>query len=145
MTTPMMIRMLRFLTILFGTAMFYFSAMGAEWCPKDKGSFPAAVVDLGEYKSFYFVPGSIYTENGQTAVVYFTKDDEIRNVSTAEGISEYFTSTVYEGPTNGFSCDSVTLEFESAWLIDENGERKEFRSGEVRAPLYKDHELVCTE
>lgn len=145
MTTPMMIRMFRFLTILFGTAMLSFSAMGAEWCPKDKGSFPAAVVDVGDYKSFYFVSGSIYNEHGQTAVVYLTKDNEVINVTSAEGVSEYFTSTVFNGPTNGFSCDSVTLEFESAWLIDENGERRKFRDGEVRAPQYKDHELVCTE
>jgi hypothetical protein len=136
--------MLRFLTILLGTSMLSLSAIGAEWCPKHKGSFPAAVVDLGEYKSFYFVPDSIYSEQGQTAVVYLTKNNQVFNITSAEGYSDYFTSTVYNGPANGFSCDSVTLEFESAWLTDENGQRKEFRNGEVRA-LYKNHVLDCSD
>jgi hypothetical protein len=137
--------MLRFLTIVIGTSLLSFSALGAEWCPKDRGSLPAAVVDVGEYKLFYFVPGRIYSEQGQTAVVYLTKNEQVIDINSAEGVSEYFTSTVYNGPTNGFSCDSVTLEFESAWLMDENGQRKDFRSGEVRELDHKSHELVCFE
>ncbi|WP_413582512.1 hypothetical protein [Bdellovibrio sp. HCB288] len=134
---------LRFVTVLFAALILSLAAVAAEWCPKDKGMFPAAVVDLGEYKSFYFVPGRIYSEQGQTAVVYLTKNNAVIGTTSAEGVSDYFSSTVFEGPTTGFSCDSVTLKFESAWLIDENGQRINFRIGEVRESHNKESELVC--
>ncbi|WP_413575742.1 hypothetical protein ACLVWU_15380 [Bdellovibrio sp. HCB290] len=134
---------LKFVTVLFGASVLSLAAVAAEWCPKDKGLFPAAVVDLGEYKAFYFVPGRIYSEQGQTAIVYLTKNNAVISTTSAEGISDYFSSTIFEGPSTGFSCDSVTLKFESAWLIDENGQRINFRIGEVRESDNEEHELVC--
>ncbi len=102
-------------------------------------------MDLGEYKLFYFVPDSIYSEQGQAATVYLTKAGKIMSVMEAEGGSDWFSSTEYKGERNGFSCDSISLDFEYAWFADENEKRNIFKQGEVRAPGYKRHELVCSE
>jgi hypothetical protein len=120
-------------------------AVATEWCPKHENKFPAAVVDLGQYKIFYFVPNSIYSEEAQVATVLLTKDKRIFEVSTAQGGSDWFSSTEYKGERSGFSCDSVSLDFQYAWYMDENGQRIVSHEGEVRATGFKQHDLACSE
>lgn len=35
------------------------------------------------------------------------------------------------------------MDFEGAWILDENGQRRLFHKGEAKAPGYERHNLVC--
>jgi hypothetical protein len=114
-----------------------------EWCPRHRGQFPAWVVDLGANKMFYFA-ASVSNPNWQNAIVYHTKNKKVISVSAAKGKSDWFSSISYEGGTSGFSCDAVTFIFESAWILDGNGNRKNFTQGKIRSSESQPSKLTCT-
>jgi hypothetical protein len=118
-------------------------ALADEWCPKYKDKNPSAVVDMGEYKMFYFTDGTFYSEVEQPAIVLLTKNQTVLTTTEASGISDYYQSTEYTGNSTGMGCDSVLLTFEYAWFHDENGKTQNFYTGYVRAPDHKVHTLTC--
>lgn len=118
----------------------------AEWCPKIDGGFPDAVVDLGETKMYYFVDGdSIYDEDGIEAQVLRVKNGAIVDRDISTGYADWFTTIDFAGPRNGFSCDSMSFQFEGAWYIDESGAMKKHLNGWVRVVGSAERPLNCEE
>lgn len=133
--------MLSFAAILFTLLS---TSAHAETCPTFNDLNPAMVVDVSEYKFFYYPEASLSNED-QEGYVLIEKNSEIVGFDRVKGTSDWFSSIQLQGKHMSFSCDSQGMEFEGASFTGSDGKNTHYDSGQCREAGHKKFPLVCNQ